>query len=59
MDNEEIRNKLIELSDAKYKEFSANLCPGVDIEILGVRIPKIRKLAKEIRKYISLRFMKD
>ena len=50
MNNEDIRSKLIELSDDKYKEFSTDLCPGVDIEVLGVRIPKIRKLAKEIVK---------
>lgn len=59
MNNEEIRNKLIELSDAKYKEFSANLCPGVDIEILGVRIPKIRKLAKEIVKDNPEEYLKN
>ena len=50
MNNEEIRKKLIELSDTKYKEFHSGLCPGMDTEMLGVSIPKIRKLAKEIVK---------
>lgn len=50
MNNEEIRNKLIELSDAKYKEFHVGLCPGMDTEMMGVSIPKVRKLAKEIIK---------
>lgn len=59
MNNEEIRNKLIELSDDKYKEFSANLCPRVDIEMLGVRIPKIRKLAKEIVKDNPEEYLKN
>lgn len=59
MNNEEIRNKLIELSDAKYKEFSTDLCPGVDIEVLGVRIPKIRKLAKEIVKDNPEKYLKN
>ena len=59
MNNEEIRNKLIELSDAKYKEFSTDLCPGVDIEVLGVRIPKIRKLAKEIVKDDPEEYLKN
>ena len=34
MNNEEIRKKLIELSDAKYKEFHSGLCPGMDTEML-------------------------
>ena len=50
MNNEEIRKKLIELSDDKYKEFHSGLCPGMDTEMLGVSIPKVRKLAKEIIK---------
>lgn len=49
MKNEEIRKKLIELIDVKYKEFNSNLCPGIN-NILGVRIPDLRKLAKEIVK---------
>ena len=59
MNNEEIRNKLIELSDAKYKEFNSGLCPGMDTEMLGVSIPKIRKLAKEIVKDNPEEYLKN
>lgn len=45
---EEIRNKLLLLQDEKYKEFNSKLCPGTS-NILGVRIPLIKKLAKEYK----------
>lgn len=44
---EEILKRIIEISDKEYKEFHSNLCPGVN-NILGVRVPKLRSLAKEI-----------
>lgn len=44
---EEILKRIIENSDKEYKEFHSNLCPGVN-NILGVRVPKLRSLAKEI-----------
>ena len=59
MNNEEIRKKLIELSDAKYKEFHSGLCPGMDTEMLGVSIPKVRKLAKEIIKDNPAEYLKQ
>ena len=46
---EEIRNKLYELSEEKYREFNQKLLPGVE-HVLGVRLPILRKLAKEIAK---------
>lgn len=46
---EKIREKLFELQDKKYQEFHSNLCPNVD-DIIGVRIPELRKLAKQISK---------
>jgi len=45
----DIRTRLMELADEKYRAFSASLTPGKD-NILGVRIPLLRKLAKEILK---------
>lgn len=48
MDN--IINKLIELQDKKYREFNKNLCPDTNKEMLGIKIPILRKLAKEILK---------
>ena len=44
---ENIREKLFEKQDLKYKEFHSSLCPNVD-NIIGVRVPDLRKMAKEI-----------
>lgn len=48
MDNT-IRDKLMELADEEYKKFSSALLPNID-NILGVRLPQLRQLAKEIAK---------
>lgn len=46
-----IQNKLKDLSDEKCREISIKFIPNIkDKKILGVRIPKIRNLAKEIAK---------
>lgn len=45
MDN--IREQLFEKQDLKYKEFHSSLCPNVD-KIIGVRVPELRKMAKDI-----------
>ena len=43
--------KLFELRDAEYAAFQAKLTPGVTEEtFIGVRVPEVRKLAKEIYK---------
>ena len=47
---EEIRKLLIAESEEKYREFHTKLIPGCDYEVLGVRSPKIKKLAAEIAK---------
>lgn len=44
-----IRSQIISLADDKYKNFMIKLTPGVD-NILGVRTPFLRKIAKEILK---------
>ena len=46
---ENIRKELQDLVDSKYQEFHSALVPGVG-NILGVRIPQLRILAKEIAK---------
>lgn len=46
---EELRSFLKEMSEEEYRRFSSNLLPGVE-NILGVRVPTLRKLAKEILK---------
>ncbi len=45
----EIRNELISLSEEKYQKFASALIPGID-NLLGVRIPEIRAIAKRIVK---------
>jgi 3-methyladenine DNA glycosylase AlkD len=44
-----IIKKLLKSADKKYKQFHSSLCPGTN-NILGVRIPLIRNIAKEIYK---------
>ncbi len=49
MNNETIRKRLFELQDLQYKAFHSHLMPSVDPElVIGVRIPDLRRLAKEI-----------
>ena len=45
-----IRNRLLNLVDEDYKKFNEKLCPDTNKKILGIRIPQIRALAKEILK---------
>lgn len=47
MTNEEIRERLVGISDNSYADFSKKLIPD-DIQILGVRMPRLKELAKEI-----------
>ena len=44
---EKIRQNLEQLAEGEYQKFSATLLPGVE-NVLGVRIPKLRKLAQEV-----------
>lgn len=44
---QEIKKKLFEISDQKYKEFHGGLCPGTE-NIIGVRVPVLRKYAQEL-----------
>jgi len=44
-----IREQLFNLADEKYRQFQSGLCPDTD-GIIGVRLPVLRKLAKEIIK---------
>ena len=53
---EDIRKKLLELQDVKYKEFHSGLCPNVD-KIIGVRIPQLKELAKQITKEDYKKFL--
>jgi 3-methyladenine DNA glycosylase AlkD len=47
---EYILDKLNSLADTEYRQFHSKLLPNVDIELIGVRIPQLRKIAREIIK---------
>lgn len=57
MTQEEIRKRLYELAEPNYQEFSSKLIPGVE-NIIGVRLPVLRKLAKEIGSKDSYEYLK-
>lgn len=46
-DMSDIRERLFSLADVGYREFHSGLCPGTG-NIIGVRVPVLRTLAKEI-----------
>lgn len=57
--NERIRAKLLELQDLKYKEFHSNLCNTCKYEMIGVRVPELRKFAKEVVKDDFRKFLEN
>ena len=44
-----VRRQLEKMAEPKYREFSQKLLPGTDA-ILGVRLPRLREMAKQIAK---------
>ena len=52
----DIKQKLIENSEKKYQKFSSSLMPNCT-NILGVRLPVLRKTAKEIYKRNGIDFL--
>lgn len=57
MTYEEIKSFLLENSETGFQEFTSGLIPGTNY-ILGVRIPKLRALAKQIAKEDFRGFLK-
>ena len=53
-----IRDWLIREAEEKYKVFSMSLLPNTD-NVLGVRLPKLRKKAKEIVKICPYNFLNE
>ena len=53
-----IRKKLFDLSDQNYQKFHSKLCPNTD-NIIGVRLPLLRVLAKEIAKEDWREYLKN
>lgn len=51
MITDEIRNRLFEFSDSKYRNMQIKTTPSVDAQaFIGVRTPPLRRLAKELAK---------
>lgn len=48
--NENIRSCLLEMAEEGYLKFNSSLIPGETRVMLGVRLPRLRELAKEIAK---------
>lgn len=44
---DKIREQLFSKQDLEYKKFHSSLCPNIE-NIIGVRVPELRKMAKEI-----------
>jgi len=53
---EEIKLYLVSKKDSNYEEFSKKLCPNVD-NILGVRVPVIKKYANELLKKYDIFYL--
>lgn len=53
---QEVRRQLERLSEQGYQEFNQKLLPGVQ-GVLGVRLPKLRGIAKQIAKEDALRYL--
>ena len=53
MISSEIREWLISEAEEKYQKFASSLLPNVD-NVLGVRLPKLRKKAKELARNVSV-----
>ena len=57
---EEIKRKLKEKAEKDYKEFNTKLIPGIDKKsVMGVRMPDVRALAKQIAKEDFRKFMDE
>lgn len=51
IDNQSIKRQLYDLAEPKFQKFSSALIPNIPAEsMVGVRLPKLRKIAKEIAK---------
>ncbi len=54
-----ILDEIKELADEEYKSFHGSLIPGVKTEFLGVRVPKLRTVAKRLIKEDWREFLKE
>ncbi|WP_027937882.1 DNA alkylation repair protein [Anaeroarcus burkinensis] len=56
--NHSIREMLAEMAEPKYQQFAASLLPNVD-NLLGIRLPLLRKLAQKMAKEDWRRYLKS
>lgn len=54
-----IKKRLIELQNEEYKKFNQKLCPDTNLKMLGIKIPVLRTIAKEIVKDNSEEYLKN
>ena len=54
-----IKKKLIELQNEEYKKFNQKLCPDTNLKMLGIKIPVLRTIAKEIVKDNPEEYLKN
>ncbi|MEY8337019.1 DNA alkylation repair protein [Lachnospiraceae bacterium 62-35] len=45
-----VRKELMEMADEEYRDFHSSLLPGNETPVLGIRMPLLRKKAKELAK---------
>ncbi len=46
----DVTSELLKLSNEDYKKFNEKICPDTKRELLGIKVPELRKLAKKIVK---------
>ena len=56
--NDKMIKKLFEIADEEYRKFHSSLCPNTN-NIIGVRIPTLREMAKEIAKQRPQEFLSE
>ena len=44
----QIQSRLLSMQDTAYREFHKSLIPTLQAELIGVRVPQVRKLAREL-----------
>lgn len=52
-----VRERLLKEAEKDYKQFSASLIPNIN-NVLGIRIPTLRKIAKEIYTEYGIEYLK-
>lgn len=55
---EKLRDILFQCSDVEYKKFHSSLCPNIN-DIIGVRLPKLREIAKLVAKDNPINFLEE